>query len=442
MLVFSILFVATQAFGLIHEYDFAWKGYFNIDALLFIFYGVGISLSLFHIGELRKSLFIVPFMIILLLLFFGIFYPWFMGFSSLYYSIKQSKEFMNYLCYFSMFCAIRRESDLRLSWYVMVVFAIYFALLEVLGNVSGGEIAELLQYNYRKDEMAMIKIYIPIFTLMIPILFYYFYKFLAYRNRLVSSTIMLLMFIGILLTFFRAYILAVVVTIPVLLIITNKLTKSLIAIVVMLPVLVISVFVVYDLNAKNDESLVHSFIDRYEQTFDVFFSSGVRELYRYEGGALIGRNRVAIGLKELVSHRPLLGLGFLDVESELGRKVRTTIGYQGTSEIGFVDKGYLDVMAKFGLVGGVLLYGSILYAFFRLVRICRADIDGETQAQAFAAAGLIMVFLISQLTHANLTRQFGILPLALLLGLVDRRYTFFSKPCVRQECVPSATVPS
>ena len=87
--------------------------------------------------------------------------------------------------------------------------------------------------------------------------------------------------------------------------------------------------------------------------------------------------------------------------------------------LGFIDKGDLDVAVKFGYIGLILLYAVIVYLIRILLAVARKNSE-KPAVHCLAVATMLMVFLIVQPVHAPLTHSFGLLPLGIALGLIDR----------------------
>lgn len=420
-LVFFTLLIASQALGLIHEYTFGFKGYFDINSILFIIFIFVILISFEHARDLKRSLFARNIALVLLICVYALIYPWATGLSSLLYCIKAAKECAIYVCYFAVFLFIRTRRQVNMCWSFVSALAVYYSLLQFFGGLFHGYLFTFLQYTYRPEQMVFSKVYLPIFTIINVSFFNSLYRLLYRMKTLKNVFAVSIHGLGVLLTFFRAYILATIFTVPALLYFKGGSKKAAIAASTISATILLSLFVLVSLTPKS-----------YEEVFDSFIGSGITELYHYEGGSLRGRDVVAKGRSELVKEKLWTGWGFLAWDSEGGKKIRPRLGYIGRSvmggaELGFVDKGYLDVTAKFGIIGCFLFYGSFLGALIKLIRILRLADDAVFAARVFACASLIVLFLCVQLTHAPLTRQFGIVPLSIAMALVDREYALLSK---------------
>jgi hypothetical protein len=150
---------------------------------------------------------------------------------------------------------------------------------------------------------------------------------------------------------------------------------------------------------------------------DSFMFSGLRELQDQSGGALAGRRAYSEMLFDLTSQRPLFGFGFIQRDSALVHSLSLP-AFAGAS-LGFVDAGWADVLVKFGYVGGALLVLVYLWIFKRALALAGHTESPLVRTRALTAAALVLVYIIVLPVHAPLTHSFGVLPLALVLGIVD-----------------------
>jgi hypothetical protein len=118
-----------------------------------------------------------------------------------------------------------------------------------------------------------------------------------------------------------------------------------------------------------------------------------------------------------VQQSPYLGFGFIDKDSEYGQRVQRLVAGK---TLGFLDKGNVDVVLKFGYVGAATLYGTVAALMVTLVALARRHGRTLLGVRALTVSAVLVVFLIVQPVHAPLTYSFGLLPLGLALGLLDR----------------------
>jgi hypothetical protein len=163
--------------------------------------------------------------------------------------------------------------------------------------------------------------------------------------------------------------------------------------------------------------LIGGSFDYVEQLIDQFVSSGITELQTQKGGALQGREAFARERRTILKGSPYVGYGFIDKDSKAGILFnKQVIG----DTLGFIDKGDVDVALKFGYLGQALLYGTIMYLSWGLIRIARQNIHSLLSVRCLALAVTAVVFIIVQPVHAPLTYSFGLLPFGIAVGLIDR----------------------
>jgi hypothetical protein len=424
-LIFSIFAIISQFFGILSDKVFAEKGLFNVHSTLVITYIIVILLSISKWPELKKSLFFYPFLAIMLLLLHGIIYPWMQNFSTLFYSIKQSKDFAHYIAFLAVFLYLKNNDDLDKGWKVLTFFALYFTFIEVAATISPASIFKCIEYNHSLQKNIFYKVYIPVFPIIIIAFVRSFYRSVA-EGKTVNIFITVALGIGVILTIFRAYILSLVFVTPFVMFLSGRYSIFMRSLVPFVLAMVIAISTVGYLGNSNNNNQYDEFITRYENTLNTFVTSGIGDISTYSGGSLLGRDAASIGLNRLIRLRPMLGWGFIDRDSTVGQTIISPLfGFSRQGEFGFVDKGYLDVIAKVGIIGACILYGSLAHILIKLIQLLRVADNVRLQSEAFAGACIILIFLISQLTHANLSQHFGIIPLAVILGLIDRRHRIY-----------------
>ncbi|MGD9504953.1 MAG: O-antigen ligase family protein [Syntrophobacteraceae bacterium] len=428
LLVFWLLLIASQLFGIFHEYSFGLLGWFDINSMLVLICMFTIMLSLGNLGELRQSCFAVYFIFLFGFWAYGVILPTLAGWSSFYYCVRESKEYLNYIAYLSVFLFIKDLKQVKNCFRFMIFFAAYFTALELLPIFLGIRSVGWLQYAYRPEQVFLTKIYIPIFTIMVFVLLYKFFYSLNNETNIKYTLSLSFYVIGVLLSFYRAYILATVFSVGAVLVTLRRVRETFYFTASAVVTLLLAIFIIFSVTPS------YSF----SKMVDSFFASGIYELYTGKGGSLGARKTATKGRLKLIEEKLWTGWGFLNANSEGGRKLKQAVGRTASGSIAFVDKGYVDVAGKFGVIGAVGFYGVFVLLFMKLLRIARRVDKSdpgqkELLSRLYACAALLVVFLCVQLTHAPLTRQFGILPLAMILGLLDRQLLLTSLSQERKE---------
>lgn len=416
LFVLLLLLPASEMLGFVDPMTLAVKGAFDIHALLALLILAATLFSVNRWQELPSTLFLKPMLVFVSLWLYGVLYPVAQDYSTLFYALKASKEFLTIFAYFAVFLFVRTENELQWGWKILIGFGLYYSLLELLAQVFGSTLMSHMVYAFRKEDLAFLwKIYPPFWTVILIALLHSYYEY-ALGGRRVFVRIGFGS-IGLLLTFFRSYLLAAVGTIPLLLLLSRQGMRRAvgqgIALAMIIVVAIGGVWVATANQGGNMESLT-----------DHFVSSGIMEFDTQTGGAIVGREKFSKGRRQLLEQSPYLGFGFIDKDSLFGRQVhRHVIG----DTLGFIDKGDVDTALKFGYAGRLLLYGTVLYMAYILVRLARKCPTPMLCVRALTLASLLIIFLIVQPVHAALTYSFSLLPLGIGLGLLEREWSLHSQ---------------
>lgn len=413
-IVLLFLLPASNFLGFINPMDIAEKGLFDIHAFILLVNLLAIIYSAQKFKELKTAIFLLPLLIYFMFWCYGIVLPVVDGNSSYFYSIKASKEFLTMFTYFSVFLFLKTKRDVNLGWIYLIGLGIYYSLLELIGQFAGSSMASFIVYDLRKEGTLFWKIYPPFWPVILVALFINYYKVFM---RIAKSYFMVIMsFFGILLTFFRSYLLSIFVVVPLVLVLTShglyKITSRILILVatLCLSILVISFSMGYGL-------------DSFEKISDDFVLSGVRELTSHSGGSLVGRERVSKARTIILNKRPYLGYGFIDKDSQFGiRNRKFILG----DNLGFIDKGVLDIPIKFGYSGFLLLMFTVFRIIYSLINMSKTAQDMVFKARCMTVASILMVYVIVLPVHSPFTYSYSLLPLGISLGLIERELYLLS----------------
>lgn len=384
------------------------KGTFDIHALLALILAGSILFSIHRLGDLRRARLFTPMLILAAFWLFGVIYPVLQGYSSLFYSLKASKEFLMIFAYFGVFLFLRTEKDVKWGWSLLLALGFYYALLEIIAQILGLSLLNHLAFAYRKEAFIFWKVYLQFWPVILIALLHSYYESVyglggAYLRTAVG-------FIGLLLTFFRSYLLATVSVIPCMLLLSKQgLDKTFwksFALVGTAGAALLTVGIT-----------MGNGLDKIEGISDEFVFSGVTELATNSGGALVGREVFARPRRKIIDKSPYLGYGFIDKESKYGLAVKKQVIGE---TLGFVDKGDVDVEVKFGYLGGALLYGTFIYLVVILLGLARRGLNPQFSVRCLTMASTLVIFLLVQPVHAPLSYSFALLPLCIALGLIER----------------------
>lgn len=405
LLVLVMLLPASDFLGFLDPMAIAVAQAFDIYALLTIFIVAAIVAGLGRLPVLLRARFFAPLCVLLALWIYAVSAPIFRGESTFWLALGASKEFMMLLAYFPPLLFLRTHRDLGIAWWTLAGFGVYYCAVEIFAQLAGTSLLALMVYAVRPEIFGMWKVYMPFWPVILVLLFYAFFQ---YTQRQRGQLPWLLLGVaGLVLTFFRSYLLASMIVLPLLFLVCRTRHRSAAA---GTEVAVAGTIVIM---------LVALLLGRgFAGAADAFVLSAIPEFTDNTGGALAGREAYSKMLWALVQERPALGYGFIDKDAASVAHLPITM-FAGAS-LGFVDKGDADVAVRFGLLGAALLFAAFGVIALRALKIARRTEDRQLAARALTVAALIAVYCCVQPVHAPLTYGFGLLPLALAAGIVDK----------------------
>lgn len=407
LLVLVLLLPASQFFGVVDPMTLAVAGRFDIHALLIVLLVATALLLGGPARELRHGSFRAPVIVLILVWMIGTALPVLRGESTAWQAIEASKEQMMLFGYFATFLVVREARSIRVGWQALVFFGVGYSVLSILGQVAGPSVLAVLDYDTQPDLLGLTKIYIPFWPLILLGMYAGFTRWLAGHPN--GKWVFALCTVGLVLTFFRSYLLASIVTLFFLAWMLRVPGTRLAAVGGSLALVGVLAVIVVGLGTGRGGV---------PKVADAFVLSGITELATGTGGALAGRAAYVQQLVAVTEQRPLGGYGFLNPEST--GAARLPLESFAGSTLGFIDNGLADMIVKFGYGGATLVYLTWVVVLFRAVRMARAPLPLELRAMAATVAGTIATFLMVQPVHAPLSYSFGLLPLVLALALLDR----------------------
>jgi hypothetical protein len=394
-------FTGTAVFGEFNLFDLN-----TISLIIYLFY----ILANLSFSRLRKGNFTIYLFFIMLLYIFAVLNPVISGNSSLFYSVKEGKEFIHYLAFFAVYLSVRSENDIKLAWKYLTILAIYYGFLEIAYLLGLGNL-QILHYSIRPDPaLGIVKVYPPVFAVIFLSLFYQLWRAVLEGAR--NYFMITFLFLASMLTAFRSYILGSFIALATayVFLFKGQIRRGVKIFGVYGLIIFVSLFIF-------SISFSASILDRMKNVGDQYIASGVRDFLEQKGGSVEGRHAVNRFRWEYINKRPLIGYGFIDKYSSMGQKIYR----RHKSELAMIDTGYLDVLLKFGAIGAILFYGIFLSLLFSLSRAFRRSKSALPDARLHLASlfCLLVTLLAAQVTHSGLTFSFGIVPLAIGLGLMD-----------------------
>lgn len=406
--VLLMLLPASQMLGLVDPMTIAAKGIFDIHLYIILVTLGLILLSLNRIGELYHATFMVPYLVLFLFWVYGVVLPVMAENSSLFFSLKASKEFLSVFSYFGVFLFLRTEKDVEWGWRCLLWLGLYYSSLEILSQVFGETLLKHMSFDYRREAYWFWKVYVSFWPVIVITFLHSFFQLTQSVGR--AHVSLALTFFGILLTFFRSYLLGVLGVIPLCLVLVRQRFMKVVSKGSQLGALIAILVCVVTV-------LIGGSFDTIERMFDQFVSSGINEFHSQKGGAIEGREAFARDRRAILNKNPYVGYGFIDKDSKAGLLFQRQI--KGDM-LGYIDKGDLDVALKFGYPGQYLLYGTFACFSWYLIRLARQNLQPLLTVRCLSLAATILVFLVVQPVHAPLTYSFGLLPFGIALGLIER----------------------
>jgi hypothetical protein len=402
-IIFALLLLASQFLGWVDPASLEIAGAFDVHAAIMVIIFIAMAFGLAR-GMVRHTHFGMPMTLLAALWLGATLMPVLRGESTLWLALNASKEFMVLFAYFGVVLFLRSERDLRTGWMAVLLFAGYYCAIELLAQFMSHSLIDHMAVDYRPDMFGLWKLYLRFWPIILVLLFYSVFQYC--QGKRAALLPMLLAITGLLLTFFRSYLLASLVVIGALLLLVRAARQS--------PRAVTELGILGALAVGLAAMLAGQ---AFLEASDSFMLSGLRELSEGSGGALAGRRAYSEMLFNLTQQRPLFGFGFIERDAALIRDLDLPV-FAGAS-LGFVDAGWADVLVKFGYLGGAALLLAYLWIFKRAFSLARQTDDDALRARALTAAALVLVYVIVLPVHAPLTHSFGVLPLALVLGMVD-----------------------
>lgn len=408
-IVFLVILLGSEVFGLLDPRLYAIKGVFDIHAWLALIIAITVIFSVRQIKDLRHAVFLKPFLILALLWGFGIISPILKGHSSIFFAVENSKEFLMIFFYFAIFLFIRTKQEIKWSWYFLIGLGVYYSVLEIAAQLFGINLISHLSYYYRREIFVFWKIYPPFWPFILIALFHSYFELVLGVKRCYSR--IFLASIGLILTFFRSYLLGTMVSVPIVLLLSKK--GKVRAVSQGLGLVTAGVLVFFLATLVLGDGL-----NMFNKISNEFVFSGIKEFSSQTGGSLAGRKVLAQEREEILQKSPYIGYGFLDKDSEYGKVLKRHITGK---MLGFVDKGNLDIALKFGYIGSVVLYGAILFIIIKLIKMARRRLSPPILCvRSLAILTMLMVGIVVLPVHATLTHSFFLLPLSIAIGLIEK----------------------
>ncbi len=406
--VLLLLLPASQALGLVRPASIAAKGIVDVHLLLALSILGLILASVGRLHELRNARFLVPALLWIGFWLYGVVYPLRNESSTLFYALKASKEFVTLFSYFAIALFLRTERDVQWGWRFLLGLGLYYSLVEMAAQVMGEGFLRRLTFDYQQEGVRFWKVFVSFWPVILIAFMHAFFELVLRVNRSYFS--LLVSGFGLLLTFFRSYLLGTAGAIPLVLLLARRKVRSIASGVLSFGFVLGTAVVVMALVAGGRVATPGGVLDH-------FVLSGIRELQTQKGGSIEGREVFAQGRRDILERSPYTGYGFIDKDSKAGRRFQE---HMTGDMLGFIDKGDVDTALKFGLIGRAFLYAAFGYLAWALIQLAKQRLRPTLDVRCLAVAATVAVYLVVQPFHAPLTYSFGLLPLGIALGLIER----------------------
>ena len=406
--VLLLLLPASQVFGLVRQADIVERGIVDVHLILALAIAGLIVASFGRVPELAKARFLIPALIWIGFWAYGVVYPLRHGGSTLFYAVKASKEFLTVFSYFAVALFLRTERDVQWGWRFLLGLGLYYSVIEMAAQVLGEGFLRRLTFDYQPEGVRFWKVFVLFWPVILIAFFHAFFELVLRVNR--SYLSLLASGFGLLLTFFRSYLLGAAGAILVVLVMARRNVNSIASGALFFGFVLGTAVVLMALVGGGKVTSPGGALDH-------FVLSGIRELQTQKGGSIEGREVFAQARREILQRNPYTGYGFVDKESKLGRRFQE---HMVGDMLGFIDKGDVDTALKFGIPGRALLYAVYAYLAWTLIQLARQRLRPMLDVRCLAVAATVIVYLVVQPFHAPLTYSFGLLPLGIALGLIER----------------------
>ncbi|MDY6905433.1 MAG: hypothetical protein SWH61_12185 [Thermodesulfobacteriota bacterium] len=409
--ILFIFLLASQFMGLVNPMAYAFAGFFDIQAMIAVFMALFLLSSGQKLPDIRKGKFFFPMLVFVFYYIYGVLLPIIREHSSLFHAVKASEDFIMIFMYFSVFAFFQSEQDIKRAWGIIIGFGIFYSLFEIIAQFAGAHLLAHFHYHFRADRFFFWKVYLPFFTVILIAFFYVFFS-LSFRisNRIIANIIL---FFGLMLTFYRSYVLATIVSsVFTVLMSKRKLNPMIWGYGLVVGIVVLSILILTFAAPGRSTTMM--------QFSDTFFISGIVDFLSHSGHSLEVRDKAAADRKKILNQSPVLGFGFIDKESSFGKRVL------GKNLLGFIDKGDLDLALKFGRLGAATIYLTVLYMIFVMIKITRTTPYTSIMIKASTLSATLLVYLLVIPVHGTLTYSFSLMPFLICLGLLEKEIYLLS----------------
>jgi hypothetical protein len=382
-------------------------GFLNLDIITFNGYEISFVLLNFiaFIGtfttktflKISKKFFLFQLLIVVLIL-FGIFYPYYMGFSEIFKSVISGKDFYYY---FLLFYLVGRRNSLDIALILKSVkfLGLYLSVVLIIYLLIG---VAPLYYEEKLFAIKSLEVYYLTYISLASFIIYY-----EWISKEIKSSLflfyMLTLLIGLIIGQHFSIVISTIMGWLLLYILgkKNNFKTLLVKVTIIASLIFVFLIIFTDLRIK-------------------IFNTAEGIISRTDV-ALVSRDRVNEFRWEAIKKQPVFGYGFIHSSSSIMSTIDANSNSKYTSELGLIDSGYVDLLIRFGYFGTISML--IIFGYF-LIKIF-IDMPKYTKLQVVMATYLLQYYMIN-FTWSVFSYAHGIVPASVALWIIlsknkDRR---------------------
>lgn len=403
VIVFTIL-AYTNFLGLIDSETYRVIIPLKDYALIFVFLYL---LNRFKWRKLQLLIFLKPIFVINVLAFIVIISMPFRGDISLISSFKLGRIFFVLLLSFIIYEEILFSQSVKFIYKIIFICAIYYTVLIFINVLAPAFVAKIFiggrtmitQNSWNLEgERYVIKSNAGILFVYLGFLIKTFEYFITRNRKTMFYSILL--FFGVLLQGWRAPLIAVIISVMVVFLRKKAFTK----LINLIPIIGLILLLLFNIEKIAEKSIIsNKFISTYNEIMGDY------------SGTLKGRmERSSKYQIPMFLKNKWFGYGFVHKDSKLALK----LGYKGAGiySLYIFDFGYITLLNMFGIIGTILFLFQLLKIF---LTSWKKTLTNSNPVYFQTLSAFVLTLLIANYSFGGLFSAVGLLPLAVILGLVQ-----------------------
>lgn len=411
----TFIFVAINLFGL---YDFYGDGLFLVlntfDFLLFsiniIFFYVVIKSQKFRIFIKQKPLRYILYIYLFTLLVF-ISMP-FRGPISVLDAARVGRHYLILPLAFMVYYDVVLNNKFK-YYFKIFRFIALFTSFQIIINAINPEIINFIFKDIGRAEAGVKGDYQRNVLLSPSMIFphilsiYYYFKIITEKYKSSNLFLFFLLLIASTLQGFRVYFLILVLVLVIITVVFGQIHRKFFRWVLIF-LFIIPTTIYVDSHFFNNQ-ILGKFYTAYDEI-------------KYGTGTYQGRlDRVTIRQIPMLLEKPVFGWGFIYHGSEYGKILNIPSSEEGNQKkygLYSVDSGYITILMQYGFIGVFL----ILFWYFKMFVSLYKNKSSNPPVH-ITSIGIIILLVLSLYTHGAFYREFGLVPLTIMIGLTGNIYT-------------------